>query len=154
MTAHALVACAMFLLAAAPACAAMPEERLPADAIDAAVFSVEEGTGHLLIAAKSGGTLLLQEAEREILVGLLAGMAATTADGGFVVSAWERVLGAYEHTQGLFKDLPYRIVVEPGHSQRGFELTLRRHPWLVLMEDPPPGWRVELIESGARLRAE
>ena len=148
------LALAMGLAIAPPAFAALPGEALPQDPLDAAVWSVEDGMGHLLIAAKTGSPLLLQEAEREVLVGLFAGMAAATADGGFGVGAWERVYAAYEHASVGFKELPYRVIVEPGHDQRGFELTLRRHPWLVLMDEPPPGWRVELIESGARLRAE
>jgi hypothetical protein len=134
--------------------AAMPEEALPTDPLDASEFEVRQGVGHLLVAAKSGSPLLLQEAEREIVLGLVAGLEATAAgDRGDRVDRgrYDRVFQAYEHAQGVFKDLPYRLVVEPGPGLRGFELPLRRHPWLVVMKRPVAGWRAELIQSGVRL---
>lgn len=133
------------------AVAAMPEEARPSDPLEASIDDVHTGVGHLKIAAKSGTPALLQEAEREILLGLLAGLETTTEGGGLVRDRWLRVYEAYEHAQGVFKDLPYRVVVEPGHGQRGFELPLRRHPWLVIMDRPVSGWRAEMIESGVRL---
>ena len=139
------------LFAAAVLLAALPEERPPAEPIEASVFTVQEGASHLKIAAKSGSPLLLQEAEREILGGLFYGLALAMAGGALDEGRYKRVYGAYEHVQGVFKDLPYRVIVEPGNGLPPFELTLRRHPWLLLMDALVPGWRAEMIESGARL---
>ncbi len=136
------------------AIAAMPEEALPSDPLEASIRDVHEGVGHLKIAAKSGTPALLQEAEREILTGLLAGLATAAAGGGLDRARYDRVYAAYEHAQGVFKDLPYRVVVEPGGGMRGFTLPLRRHPWLVVMDQPVAGWRAEMIESGVRLTAQ
>ena len=133
------------------AIAAMADEALPADPLDASVWDVHHGIGHLKVAAKSGSPLLLQEAEREILLGLFAGLETARAGVGLDRDRYARVYQAYDDAQGVFKDLPYRLVVEPGHGQRGFELPLRRHPWLVDMDRPVAGWRAELIESGVRL---
>ena len=134
------------------AVAAMPEEAPPTDPLDASIWDIHHGVGHLKVAAKSGSPLLLQEAEREILTGLLAGLETTGAGVGLDRDRYLRVFEAYEHAQGVFKDLPYRIVVEPGHGLAAFELPLRRHPWLVVMDRPVAGWRSELIASGLRLR--
>lgn len=133
--------------------AAMPEEALPRDPLEASIWDVHEGVGHLKIAAKSGSPALLQEAEREILTGLLAGLETAATGEGLDRERYARVYAAYEHAQGVFKDLPYRLVVEPRGGLRGFELPLRRHPWLVISDRPVAGWQAELIESGVRLKA-
>lgn len=131
--------------------AALPEEALPTDPVELAVWQVEHGAGHLRIAARTGSSLLLQEAEREIVEGLLAGLGAATASGVLERSRYQRMREAYEHAQGVFKDLPYQLVVEPGEGLTGFVLPLRRHPWLTLLDEAPVGWRAERIESGVRL---
>ena len=131
--------------------AAMPEERLPEAPMDIAIWDVQQGVGHLKIAAKSGSPALLQEAEREVLLGLLDGLETAAAEGHVDRGHYDRVFEAYEYAQGVFKELPYRLMVEPGRGLRPFELTLRRHPWLTVLDRPVKGWHAEMIESGVRL---
>lgn len=128
----------------------------PADAdvrADRDLDAVRRGVSDLFSAAKGGHPMLLQDAEREVLSGLLDGLEASADDGRVDPARYNRVLEGYDEAQHLFKELPYSLEVDPGEGLRPFTLSLRRHPWWDLLAHPLHGWQAELIESGARLVA-
>lgn len=123
--------------------------------LDRALFGVYQGIGHLRQAAKGGDPLLLQEAEREVLAGLLDGLdTCRTDDSGHLdPDRYAQVLAAYQHAQGLFKEIPYVLEVQPGQGLAAWSLPLRRHPWGLIWDRPgAAAWKADMIESGVRLR--
>jgi hypothetical protein len=116
--------------------------------------AVRRGVGDLFQAAKSGHPSLLQDAEREVVGGLIDGLEACTSDGKVDAGRYEQVLADYDAAKHLFRELPYTLEVDPGNGLRPFSLPLRRHPWWDLTQRPPHGWQAVLIESGARLVAQ
>jgi hypothetical protein len=115
--------------------------------------TVRRGVGDLFQAAKSGHPSLLQDAEREIVSGLMDGLEACASEGKIDAGRYEQVLADYDSAKHLFRELPYTLEVDPGNGLRPFSLPLRRHPWWDLTLRPPHGWQAVLIESGARLVA-
>lgn len=144
-----LLAFAMVAVAVGPANAQTE------DALERALFNVTQGMGHLRLAARSGEPLLLREAEREIVGGLLDGLDACGDGRGRPEAArYARVYDAYERVQGLFKEIPYVLIVEPGPGLPAWSLPLRRNPWGLMQgrRRAAGTWRAELIASGVRLR--
>ena len=156
------IAVALLLLpfmAWGPACPGGPAAHLAlaqdADggAPEAGNETVRRGVGDLFQAAKSGHPSLLQDAEREVVRGLMDGLEACASEGKIDAGRYEQVLADYDSAKHLFRELPYTLEVDPGNGLRPFSLPLRRHPWWDLTLRPPHGWQAVLIESGARLVA-
>lgn len=135
---------------------AMPVRALALDGdsrADQDFASVRRGVSDLFAAAQGGHPSLLQDAEREVVAGLLDGLEAANTNGHVDANRYARVLAGYDEANHLFKELPYTLEVDPGDGLRPFSLPLRRHPWWDLSAHPIQGWQAELIESGARLVA-
>jgi hypothetical protein len=120
--------------------------------VEADVAAIRRGIGDLFQAARSGHPVLLQDAEREVLEGLLDGLEASMAGGKLDAARYNRVLEGYDEAKHLFKELPYNLEVMPGEGLRSISLPLRRHPWWTLSERPLQGWQAEKVESGASLK--
>jgi hypothetical protein len=135
---------------AAIASAAMPDA---APAFEDSLQAARDGLTYLRQAAKTGEPAALQEAERDILLPLLDALAATKVDGRVDPARYQRVYQTVLEVQGLFREIPYFLEVQPGGDLPSFRLLLRRSPVPAIQGRPRPlGWRVEMLGDGVILR--
>ena len=146
---YLLTTLALLTLGAAPTAAqgADQDSRVNLD-----VEYMRRGIGDLFQAARSGHPSLLQDAETEILEGLLDGLDASLSGGRVDAQRYQRVLDGFEEAKHLFRELPYTLDVDPGNGMTPISLPLRKHPWWTLTAHPLQGWQAERVESGATLR--
>lgn len=124
-----------------------------APAFEDALQATRDGLTYLRQAAKTGEPAALQEAERDILLPLLDALAATKVDGRVDPARYQRVYQTVLEVQGLFRDIPYFLEVQPGGDLPSFRLLLRRSPVPAIQARPRPlGWRVEMLGDGVILR--
>jgi hypothetical protein len=103
-------------------------------------------------AAKSGDPMLLREAEREVLEGLIQALGASGVQGRLNASRYQAVYRAENRLGGLFPALPYHLEVLPDAPLPPFWLTLRRSPWpLFQFGRRLEGWRIQQVPGGVRL---
>ena len=121
--------------------------------LDAALGRMRGGLSYLRQAAKTGMPEALQEAERDVLGPLLDALAAVRVDGRGDPARYERVAEAVSEAQGLFKEIPYALEVEPGGDLPALKLALRR-PALPAIQarTAPLGWQVSTEGDGVVLR--
>jgi hypothetical protein len=130
--------------------AAMPDA---APAFEASLQAARDGLTYLRQAAKTGEPSALQEAERDILLPLLDALAATKVDGRVDPVRYQRVYQTVLEVQGLFREIPYFLEVQPGGDLPPFRLLLRRSPVPAIQARPRPlGWRMEMAGDGVILR--
>lgn len=138
-------------LAGAPAQASPSASATPADpAVERAIFAMRQGLTELRQAATTGEPAMLQEAEKDILAGLLDALDASVVDGAVEPGRYARVLEAVAEVEGLFKYIPYVLEVEPGGELPGFTLLLRRSPY-PMIERRQMAWRAALVGGGVKL---
>lgn len=138
-------------IAGAPAQASPSAAAPTADpALEAALQAMREGLTELRQAATTGEPAMLQEAERDILAGLLDALDASVVDGRVEPGRYARVLAAVAEVEGLFKYIPYVLEVEPGGDLPGFTLLLRRSPY-PMIEARRMAWKAALVGGGVKL---
>jgi hypothetical protein len=124
-----------------------------APAFEASLQAARDGLTYLRQAAKTGEPSALQEAERDILLPLLDALAATKVDGRVDPARYQRVYQTVIEVQGLFREIPYFLEVQPGGDMPSFRLLLRRSPVPAIQSRSRPlGWRVETLGDGVILR--
>jgi hypothetical protein len=135
------------------ATAQAPARPSPVPELEASLAAARGGLTYLRQAAKTGEPAALQEAERDILMPLLDALEACKVDGRVDRARYTRVTETVAEVQGLFKDLPYHLEVQPGDGLPGFRLSLRRSPYPAIQARPRPlGWKAELVGDGVILR--
>ncbi|MFP5501784.1 MAG: hypothetical protein ACLGIN_04790 [Candidatus Sericytochromatia bacterium] len=138
-------------LTGAPAQATPSAGVPPADpAVERAIVAMRQGLTELRQAATTGEPAMLQEAEKDILAGLLDALDASVVDGTVDPGRYARVLEAVAEVEGLFKYIPYVLEVEPGGNLPGFTLLLRRSPY-PMIEGREMAWRAALVGGGVKL---
>jgi hypothetical protein len=116
-------------------------------AVDAAIAAMRQGLTELRQAATTGEPAMLQEAERDILKGLLDGLDASGVDP----ARYQRMADAVAEVEGMFKYIPYRLEVQPGHGLPPIVLMLRRSPWPMIQARRSSAWQAAIVEGGVRL---
>lgn len=125
----------------------------PSPDVATAVQAMRLGLTDLRQAAKTGDPDSLREAERDVLVPLLDALAASKVNGKLDRSCYLQVVDAVNEAQGLFKEIPYFLEVQPGDDLPPFRLQLRRSPYPVIQARPRPlGWKAEVQGDGVILR--
>lgn len=125
----------------------------PAPDVATAIQAMRLGLTDLRQAAKTGDPESLREAERDVLVPLLDALAASKVNGKLDRSCYLQVVDAVNEAQGLFKEIPYFLEVQPGDNLPPFRLQLRRSPYPVIQSRPRPlGWKAEVEGDGVILR--
>jgi hypothetical protein len=125
----------------------------PVPDVATAIQAMRLGLTDLRQAAKTGDPESLREAERDILVPLLDALAASKVNGKLDRTCYLQVVDAVNEAQGLFKEIPYFLEVQPGDNLPSFRLRLRRSPYPVIQARPRPlGWKVEVQGDGVILR--
>lgn len=119
-------------------------------AVERAIARMREGLTELRQAATTGEPAMLQEAEKDILAGLLDGLEASVVDGAVDPVRYRRVLAAVAEVEGLFKYIPYVLEVVPGGELPAFTLPLRRSPYPVI-QARRMAWRSAIVGGGVRL---
>ena len=119
--------------------------------LEAALQAMRNGLTNLRQAAKTGDPAALQEAERDILAPLLDALALICVDGRVDAGRYMRVYETVLEVQGLFKEIPYFLEVQPGGGLPSFRLLLRRSPYPAI-QARRLGWRVETQGDGVILR--
>ncbi|HEY9722582.1 MAG TPA: hypothetical protein V6D47_11225 [Oscillatoriaceae cyanobacterium] len=139
-------------LLAAPCGLARATPSARPDAIATAIAGMDFGLTDLREAAGTGDPVALRQAEREVLLPLLLGLDDCVIAGRVDPTRYRRLYAAVTRVQGMFKEIPYRLVVQPGGGLPSFTLELRRSPVPVLRSQPTR-WRVEPVDGGVRLLA-
>lgn len=95
----------------------------------AALARIREGGCQLRQAARNGEPALLQEAEREVLAGLLDALDEAPRDPAH----YARLETAVAGVAGLFKYVPYALEVRPDDGRPVLRLSLRRSAYPVVL---------------------
>lgn len=123
------------------------------DALDVAIADMREGLTELRQAATTGEPAMLQEAEKDILTGLLDALDASVIGSPRKLDPrrYQRVVDAVAEVEGMFKYIPYRLEVRPEGGLPPIELMLRRSPWPVIQARTGSAWSAAMVEGGVRL---
>jgi hypothetical protein len=117
----------------------------PSPTVDRALEEMRMGLTELRQAAKTGDPLALREAERDILGPLLDGLAASRTEGALDAPSYSRVVAGVAEVQGLFREIPYLLVVKPGGTATEIRLPLRRSPIPAIeARGQSFGWRMAI----------